>query len=53
MIPVQRHRLGERQRVRHAELFQHAADRGNKAGIAGCGIRLAHRLLAFRLVRGR
>jgi hypothetical protein len=51
MIPVQRHRLGERQRIRHAELFQHAADHGNKADVAGCGIRFFHPPLPFSLFR--
>jgi hypothetical protein len=47
MIPVQRHRLGERQRVRHAERFQYAAGRGNKVGVVGCCTRPSRRLLPF------
>jgi hypothetical protein len=50
MVPVQRHRLGERQRFRHAGRFQRAANHGNKADVVGYCIRLDLRRLPLSAV---
>jgi hypothetical protein len=49
MIQAQDRSLGQRHRIRNAELFKHAADNGNKTAIAGSGTCFSHQVLPSRL----
>jgi hypothetical protein len=50
MIKVQDRSLGQRHRIRNAELLKHATDSGNTTDIIVSGIWLSHRVLSQCLV---